>query len=62
MEIIWILVLSVCGTDRCISQTVLETDTKFKCQTELVLHEQMPQDGPWRSVEYNCLLLNALEV
>ena len=47
MEIIWILVLSVCGTDRCISQTVLETDTKFKCQTELVLHEQMPQDGPW---------------
>ena len=30
MEIIWVLVLSVCTTDRCITQTVLETNTKNK--------------------------------
>ena len=62
MEIIWVLVLSVRTTDRCITQTVLETNTKNKCVNEKVLHEELPVDGPWRTIEYNCKLLNDLEV
>ena len=62
MELIWALILSVCTTDRCITQTVLETDEQDMCIVEKVLHEQLPQDGDWKTVEYKCKLLNTVQI
>jgi hypothetical protein len=61
MEIIWVLILSVCTTDHCITQTVLETTAQDKCLNEKVLHEQLPSDGDWKTVEYKCEILNSVE-
>ena len=62
MEIIWVLILSVCTIDRCITQNVLETNAQDKCMNEKILHEELPQDGGWKTVEYKCQLLNSVEI
>jgi len=61
MEIIWVLILSVCNTDHCITQTISETTTQVKCINEKILHEELPEDGGWKTVEYKCELLNNVE-
>tara|TARA_B100001057_G_scaffold152174_1_gene152204 strand:- start:957 stop:1145 length:189 start_codon:yes stop_codon:yes gene_type:complete len=62
MEIIWVLILSVCNTDYCITQTISENTTQSKCINEKILHEELPSEGSWKSIEYRCELLNSVEV
>ena len=51
IEIIWVLMLSVCSTQQCITQQVLETTAKDKCIHHKTMHEQLPIDGFWKSIE-----------
>lgn len=61
MEIIWVLILSVCSSEQCISQIVLETTAKDRCMYQKVMHEQLPPDGPWKTIEYKCKPKNSFE-
>ena len=53
-NIVWVLMLSVCNTDQCITQTVLETTAKDRCMYHKIMHEQLPIDGDWKTIEYKC--------
>ena len=61
MEIVWVLLLSVCSAEQCITQEVLQTNHKDKCMYHKVMHEQLPQDGDWSKVEYICKPKDSLE-
>jgi len=62
MEIVWVLLLSVCSTNQCITQTVLETTAKDKCIYHKVMHEQVPPDGSWGSIEYTCQPKDSVQI
>ena len=53
--------LSVCSSGQCMSQTVLETTAQDVCINQKSLHEQLPQDGDWTTVEYKCKPKNSFE-
>ena len=55
MEVIWILLLSVCTEVSCVSQTVDEFNTREQCIVSQNQHESLPEDGSWRSIEFKCL-------
>ncbi len=60
-NIVWVLMLSVCNTDQCITQTVLETSAKDRCMYHKIMHEQLPMDGNWKTIEYKCKPKNSQE-
>ena len=60
IEIIWVLMLSVCSTQQCITQQVLETTAKDRCMYHKIMHEQLPIDGSWKSIEYKCKPKNSI--
>lgn len=62
MEIVWVLLLSVCSTNQCITQTVLETNAEDKCIYHKVMHEQVPPDGSWGSIEYTCQPKDSVQI
>ena len=45
MEVIWVLLLTVCSNTGCISQEVLEEKTEQDCHYQRVSHDTMPSDG-----------------
>ena len=57
-EIIWTLLLTVCSDASCATQTIQWFDEQPKCIEMKVLHEDFPQDGNWKSVEYSCSMVN----
>lgn len=61
MEVTWALILSVCTTDYCATQNILETAAQDLCMYEKTLHEQLPPDGNWKTIKYECKLLNSVE-
>ena len=60
-NVIWVLMLSVCNTDQCVTQTVLETTAKDRCMYHKIMHEQLPKDGNWKSITYICKPKNSQE-
>lgn len=60
-NIVWVLLLSVCNTEQCITQTVLETSAKDRCMYHKIMHEQLPKDGDWKSITYICKPKNSQE-
>jgi hypothetical protein len=62
MEIIWSLLLTVCGESHCVKQTIQWFDERPQCVEMKLLHEDLPQDGNWKTVEYKCTIVNALQV
>ena len=60
-ELVWVLMLSVCSSGQCMSQTVLETTAQDVCINQKSLHEQLPQDGNWTTIEYKCKPKNSFE-
>jgi len=60
-NIVWVLLLSVCNTEQCITQTVLETSAKDRCMYHKIMHEQLPIDGNWKSITYICKPKNSQE-
>ena len=60
IEIVWVLVLSVCTSSQCISQEVLQTTDQDQCISQKTMHEKLPQDGNWNSVKFECKLKNGV--
>ena len=61
MEVIWTLLLTVCSTSHCATQTVQWFEEKPQCVEMKLLHEELPQDGQWKSVNYKCAIVGAKE-
>ena len=63
MEIIWSLMLTVCmDSQSCIQQTVQWFDEKNQCFETKMLHEELPVDGHWKTINYKCTIVGAKEV
>jgi hypothetical protein len=54
MEIIWHIMLTVCLGSTCKSQDVQWFDTEQECRTTIVQYAEIPSDGNWDTVEYEC--------
>ena len=61
MEVIWTLLLTVCSTSHCATQTVQWFEEKPQCVEMKLLHEELPQDGHWKSINYKCTIVGAKE-
>jgi len=62
MEVIWILLLTVCSSSHCATQTVQWFDEKPKCIEMKLIHEKLPKDGAWKSIEYTCTVKGGIQV
>lgn len=58
---IWALILTACIEDACMKQDVSWFDTKKECIEWQMLHEDIPKDGNWNTVEYKCEVINGAE-
>ena len=58
---IWSLFLTACTISSCLTQEIQWFEDKQDCIEFKLLHEELPQDGNWSIVEYNCKLLNGVE-
>jgi len=62
MEVIWTLLLTVCSTSHCATQAVQRFEEKSQCVEMRLLHEELPQDGGWKTVDYKCTIVGAQEI
>ena len=63
MEIIWSLMLTVCfDSQTCLKQSVQWFEEKPQCVEAQLIHENIPPDGDWKSVDYKCVVVGAKEV
>ena len=63
MEVIWSLMLTVCmDSQSCINQSVQWFEEKAECIKMQMLHEDLPIDGDWTTVDYKCTVVGAKEV
>ena len=62
MELIWHILLTVCLGSTCIDQDVQWFESKEECIDMKALHEEIPIDGDWKSVEYVCKPVGSKEV
>jgi len=42
----------------CVKQSIQWFEKQQECISFKVLHEELPQDGSWTTVEYKCKLIN----
>ncbi len=55
IEIIYALTLTVCSsTGACMSQDIDLYSTVKECNDALIMYQEVPTDGDWKSVEYTC--------
>ncbi|OUT94596.1 MAG: hypothetical protein CBB96_05380 [Gammaproteobacteria bacterium TMED36] len=55
VPMLWTLLLTVCfNSHDCKSQNVLVFKKIESCLDAKIAHEEMPWDGPWVSVTYEC--------
>jgi hypothetical protein len=54
MEIIWHILLTVCLGSTCIEQDVEWFKNESDCNKMLSIYSEMPTDGGWDTVEYQC--------
>ena len=63
MNIIWSLMLTVCmDSQSCLQQDIQWFEEKFQCVAMKALHEKLPVDGDWKTVNYKCTIVGAKEV
>tara|TARA_Y100000114_G_C11691116_1_gene293612 strand:- start:525 stop:725 length:201 start_codon:yes stop_codon:yes gene_type:complete len=65
MEVIWSLLLTVCFNDpsgQCVTQDIQWFDEKNQCFDMKVIHESIPRDGNWKTVNYKCTVVGGKEV
>jgi len=55
---IWALLLTACMETTCVKQSIQWFEKQQECISFKVLHEELPQDGSWTTVEYKCKLIN----
>ena len=54
MEIIWQILLTVCLGSTCIDQDIQWFENKTDCVEMLQTYTELPIDGDWDTVEYEC--------
>lgn len=57
MNPIWHIMLTVCLDTQmmqCLQQDVQWFETEQQCHNSLSLYSELPVDGPWSVVEYQC--------
>ena len=54
MEVIWHILLTVCLGSTCIEQDVEWFPNEQDCKKMLSVYAEMPADGDWDTVEYQC--------
>jgi len=54
MEIIWHILLTVCLGSTCIEQDVQQFDTRKECDQTLKVYTDIPPDGDWDIIQYEC--------
>jgi len=54
---IWSLLLTACTTTECVKQSIQWFEDKQDCIEFKLLHEELPRDGNWTFVNYQCELL-----
>ncbi len=55
--------LTVCmDSQSCINQSVQWFEEKAECIKMQILHEELPIDGDWTTVDYKCTVVGAKEV
>jgi hypothetical protein len=60
----WLLILTVCGPLSiydCKTQVVSTHDEIEQCTEAQLKHAEMPTDGDWRTIIYECKLKNGME-
>jgi len=58
---IWSLLLTACVQTNCVEQSIQWFEEKQQCIEFKILHEELPQDGHWNTVEYKCILVNGVQ-
>ena len=59
--IIWALVLTACTPQgECYKQTIQWFDSEPECLEIKAIHESIPPDGAWKTVEYSCGIVGAI--
>ena len=53
MEIIWVLLLTVCSNTGCIIQEVPEVKDEQECHYQRI-NDTLPSDGDWVSITWEC--------
>ena len=61
MEVIWHILLTVCLGSNCLEQDVQWFDSQAECKQMLQSYIEMPIDGDWDSVTYECKPVGSLE-
>ena len=55
--------LTVCmDSQSCIKQDVQWFEEKYQCVEMKALHEELPIDGDWKTINYKCIIVGAKEV
>jgi len=62
MEVIWQILLTVCLGSTCLDQDIQHFDTKLECDKTLELYLELPSDGDWDTVEYQCKPINSISI
>jgi hypothetical protein len=60
----WLLVLTVCGLSiyDCKTQVVSTHDKIEQCTEAQLKYAEMPTDGDWRTIIYECKLKNGISI
>lgn len=59
MDVIWHILLTVCLGSTCLEQDIQWFETKTECDEMLVVYTELPTDGDWDTVEYQCKPVNS---
>ena len=54
MEVVWHILLTVCLGSTCLEQDIQRFDSRTECDKMLQVYIEIPADGDWDSVVYEC--------
>jgi len=55
---IWSLLLTACVETTYVKQDIQWFEDRQECIEFKILHEELPQDGSWGTITYECKILN----
>jgi len=62
MNIIWSLIVIACmDSQSCVKQDIQWFEEKYQCVAMKALHEELPVDGDWKTIDYKCTIVGAKE-
>lgn len=54
MDLIWHIMLTVCLNGQCMKQDVQWFEEESECRSTLIAYQEIPPDGNWDTVTYEC--------